>query len=159
MWTGNLQADNSLANYFNKDLIVAVHKRNSFVVKALLNRGADVNAKDNKGITAIMGAILTGDNKIVTILLDRGADVNAEDKIGTTPLMSAVMRGYVDIVKTLLDYNADINAKDEKGSTALTLARLQGDNEIIEMLEEITMKGKHKYGFWDFLAFWNFLGD
>jgi len=47
-------------------------------------RGADVNAKNNRGVTTLMHAAWNGYTAIVQALLDRGADMNAKDKVGRT---------------------------------------------------------------------------
>lgn len=49
------------------------------IVKILLDRGADINATDNYGWTALMSAAKNGYNKYVSILLEWGADI-PEDK-------------------------------------------------------------------------------
>jgi ankyrin repeat protein len=59
------------------------------VVQALLDKGADVNAKGNLGTTALMGASLTGRLDVMQALLDKGADVNARTNNGMTALTVA----------------------------------------------------------------------
>jgi ankyrin repeat protein len=55
-------------------------------VQALLNRGANVNATDHEGKTALMWAAQNGRQDVVPVLLEKGADVNAKDKKGKTAL-------------------------------------------------------------------------
>ena len=50
------------------------------VVKLLLDRGGDVKAANDHGITALHGAAFKGANKAVQLLVDRGADLAAQDK-------------------------------------------------------------------------------
>jgi hypothetical protein len=62
------------------------------LVKALLTRGAKVNARDKQGRTALHYAAARHrhrDNHIVRLLIAAGADVNAKDHAGVTPLMLA----------------------------------------------------------------------
>lgn len=59
-------------------------------LKALLDSGIDVNARDRSGRTALHLAATLGQAKLAHYLLARGADVNAKDRIGRTPLMLAV---------------------------------------------------------------------
>ncbi len=54
--------------------------------RALLDRGAAIDAKDREGATALDRAAKAGKIKLVTLLLSRGADVNARAVNGSTPL-------------------------------------------------------------------------
>jgi ankyrin repeat protein/Zn finger protein HypA/HybF involved in hydrogenase expression len=100
----------------------------------LLERGANPNAADNKGTTALMEAASICDKEMLDALLAHGADVNARDKDGETALLSVVRWGYdkeaknlqpdaVAIIQTLLVHGADANAKDSDGLTALQIAK------------------------------------
>lgn len=55
----------------------------------LVANGADVNAKDNDGITTLMLESMNDHSKMVKILLANGADVNAKDNSGNTALSLA----------------------------------------------------------------------
>ena len=54
-------------------------------IEYLLNRGADIEARDDYGYTALMSASLYGDVAAVELLLDRGADIEARDDYGHRP--------------------------------------------------------------------------
>jgi len=84
-----------------------------------LTGGADVNAKDAFGRTALDAASQRGDLDVVQALLAKGADVNAKDNNGLTALMLASPSGRVDVVQALLAKGADVNAKGNNGLTAL----------------------------------------
>jgi uncharacterized protein len=66
---------------------VGLPERHLDVVQALIAKGADVNAKRNDGLTALMTASRRDRIDVVQALLDRGADVNAKDNSGLTALM------------------------------------------------------------------------
>jgi ankyrin repeat protein len=53
-------------------------------VKFCLEHGADVNAVDSKGYTALHGAAIRGDNEMVKYLLEKGAKIDAVTKAGDT---------------------------------------------------------------------------
>jgi ankyrin repeat protein len=100
----------------NSALIEAVSMRRSEKIKAALKNGADVNARNLIGQSAIHYAISTvygkGGLEIAKLLLENGADVNAKDQFGFTPLAEASkMNHKIKYAKLLLDYGADVNAK------------------------------------------------
>ena len=91
-------------------------------VKLLLDKGANTEAKDNTGMTALIWAA-GKDNAGVKMLLDRGANIEAKSSDGTTALMEAALEDKTEIVKLLLDKGASINAKNMYGRTALSVAK------------------------------------
>jgi len=99
----------------------ALMRADSPRAKLLLRHGADANAKDNEGWTPLMYATDLGDIERVKILIDTHADVNASDNKGWTPLMYAASEGKVEKVKLLLAAGADPNAKNKTGDTALSI--------------------------------------
>ncbi|MBI4654475.1 MAG: ankyrin repeat domain-containing protein [Nitrospirae bacterium] len=91
----------------NEDLRDAVKEGNITRVRTSIDKGADINAKDNDGFTALMFASYSGHTDIVEVLLAKGADVNAESNDGLTALMSASSKGHTDIVEVLLAKGAE----------------------------------------------------
>ena len=89
------------------------HSMLSEIVKA----GGDVNARSNRGETALMASAVTG--MADEDLLNAGAEVNAINDDGMTALMLLVQRGDPDEVETLLKAGADARMKDSEGRTAL----------------------------------------
>jgi ankyrin repeat protein len=106
----------------NEDLLEAAKEGDFDAAKTLLENGADANAKDKQGRTALMKAANMGYTGIVRVLLDAGADVNAKNQDLTTALMWAASEGHAAVVELLLDAGADVNAKADKGVTALMAA-------------------------------------
>ncbi|HUE84868.1 MAG TPA: ankyrin repeat domain-containing protein [Vicinamibacterales bacterium] len=106
------------------------------MVRELLDRGADVNARSDAGATALMWAV--SDAAKVRALIDRGADVNAKSDNGRTPLMIAAGEaGTAATVKLLLDKGADVNALGPSlvgQTTALTEAAYSGNAEAFRLL-------------------------
>jgi ankyrin repeat protein len=79
-------------------LHVAVAGRgNRELIEALLDAGADVNAKDGRGYTPLHVTTVEGVAGIIHLLLDRGAEINARDNDGKTALTLAFDEGAVDV--------------------------------------------------------------
>ena len=71
------------------------------VMKLLLDAGANVNAQNDRGITALYFAAATGHEAQVKLLLERGADRTIASKAGWTPLRITKVKGIEPIVKLL----------------------------------------------------------
>ena len=132
-------------NEKNVQLIKASEIGNLTEVQNALNDGADVNAKNVFGLTALMRASYCGYTngnyaEVVKFLLAKGADVNIKTKEGLTALMEASSGGHIEVVKLLLAKGADINVKNNKDKTALMIAKDKGQKEIVGMLERAGAK-------------------
>ena len=95
-------------NKLNKNnLFIEVCKKGSIkIVKLLIDKGADVNAKNNDGWTALIWASRNGYTEIAKLLIDKGADVNAKNNYVWTALMLASRNGYKKVVELLKQYGA-----------------------------------------------------
>ncbi|MBQ1926217.1 MAG: ankyrin repeat domain-containing protein, partial [Proteobacteria bacterium] len=96
-----------------------MHITNEKCAQQLIDAGADVNAKDNKGRTPLM--LIGGDDNIEA-LIKAGADVNAKDNDGQTVLMHQMKLSRAheledEIIQSLIKAGADIEAKDNQGRT------------------------------------------
>lgn len=117
-------------------LLRGARLENLIMVKEALDAGADMNAKDEDGWTAIAIASQVGSIEIVAKLLEKGADVNTKTNDDNTALISASYKGYKDIVEKLLKAGAEVNAKNIYGKTALISASEQGHTDTMAILEE-----------------------
>jgi hypothetical protein len=111
---------------------------NLTIMKALLDRGADVDRPDSAGRTALMWAFHAdnwenGGQEAAKLLLAYGADVNACDSEGNTVLMRAVGAANVEGVQALLARGAEVNVKSKSGLTALLCTE---DPAILELLNK-----------------------
>jgi ankyrin repeat protein len=93
-------------------------------IRQLIRAGAEVNAADRAGMTALMYAARFSDKPgVIRALIDAGADVNARDRHGWTPLSHAAAKNYKpEIVMELVDAGSDVNVRDHQNVTPLMLA-------------------------------------
>merc|ERR1712061_54395 len=96
---------------------------NADEVKKLVADGADINAQDDFGWTALRYAVRSNHPYAAQALVDLGADVNMPSKSGRTPLMSVAANGLKTMVQGLLDAGADTSMTDKEGLTAYDHAR------------------------------------
>ena len=90
-------------------------------LKAALARGADANARDDKGWTALMHAADKGRSLLVPLLLEAGADPNTRASDGATALFMAAVHYNSEIVEALTAAGGDPSIKGPKGMTAESL--------------------------------------
>lgn len=136
------------------------------LMKALLAKGADVNARTTKtpprygftlfgqqqptlvGVTPFFLAAIVADVEVMKFLVAAGADPAIADSDGTTPLMMAAGRARVDnetrvpesaaleATRLALDLKMDVNAVNKAGETALHSAALAGLDTVVKLLVE-----------------------
>ena len=86
------------------------------------NPDAEVDVRDENGMTPLMFAAATGHTECAEMLLGAGADVAARDNVGMTPLLFAALEGRMDALKLLLSKGSDMQASTKGGWTPLLLA-------------------------------------
>lgn len=118
----------------NYKLLLAAEADSAREVRALLDEGADVNAKTWNGITPLMYAAQNGNLEMVKLLIDRGADVNALPDNHFSALLTAVVAGHIYVADTLILNGADVNTSNAAGVTALMYAAAYGDLQMADML-------------------------
>lgn len=100
----------------------------------LIAHGADVNAADAKGDTALHLACRDSNLAVVQALLDAGADVNARTEEEGTPLLIASYFSSAAVVEALITAGADVHAADQDGFTPLLGACWEGRTETVRVL-------------------------
>jgi ankyrin repeat protein len=116
----------------------AARRGDRAAVRALLQGGADVNAAQGDGMTALHWAAENGDSEMARMLVYAGARTEAVTRNGAyTPLHLASRIGSTAVIEALLDAGADANAATTSGAaTPLHFAAAQGDADAIDALLE-----------------------
>jgi ankyrin repeat protein len=121
------------------------YKGNVQIVRALLDRGAKVDATAADHRTALMEASRVGYVDIVGLLIARKANLNSKDIQGYTALIQAVRVHQVDVVKLLLKKGANVNIQTKSGITALETAVRYGYPDEVNLLiankAEVNLQG------------------
>jgi ankyrin repeat protein len=113
----------------------AVMARNTGATRELLRGGADVNAAQGDGMTALHWAASHNDEELAGMLLYAGANVRATTRLGGyTPLHLASKTGHVPVMKALVDAGAPVDATTSTGATALMLAAASGSADAVSLL-------------------------
>jgi len=112
----------------------------------LLNKGANVNVKNNDGISALHIAVKNHHIEIVELLLKYGARINSRDNKGKTALHYACVSSHRNAIKLLLKYGARVNSQDNYGRTALHYACFKGHilavDELLKHGSDINVMSK-----------------
>ena len=112
----------------------AAEQRNRALVRTLLGGGADVNAAQVDGMTALHWAVYNDDAEMAGALVRSRANVNATNRYGVAPLFLAATNGNAAVVKVLLDAGANANASLPGGETVLMTASRAGNLEAVKAL-------------------------
>ena len=111
----------------NQQLIDAAWDNDLRRARALIARGADVNAKDNTVQSAYLISTSEGYLELLDLTLKHSADVDSKDSFNGTGLIRAADRGHADIAGRLVQADIKINHINNLGWTALHEAIILGD--------------------------------
>eukprot|EP00756_Hemistasia_phaeocysticola_P051878 Hpha_TRINITY_DN27050_c0_g1::TRINITY_DN27050_c0_g1_i1::g.33351::m.33351 len=112
-------------------LHIAANEGHVNVAEILLERGADIEAKNTSEATPLYVATLQGHTEVARLLLSKGAAVDSEAMI---PLKAAIYEMHDDLIELLLDHGAVVDAD------IVEWAKQTGQDETVELLEKTIKK-------------------
>lgn len=118
----------------NRELIEFAEQGNTEQVRQLLQSGADINATDEQGRTAVMAATYHNHVGTVEALIQAGADINIRDHQRNNVFLYAGAEGMMEILRLAIEADADVMLTNRYGGTALIPASDRGHVEIVQEL-------------------------
>ena len=117
-------------------LVAAAARQDVAAVRALIDEGADVDARRSDGVTALLWAAHRDDLATAGLLLGAGADPDSADDHGVTPLIRASENASLALVDRLLAAGASADLAQGNGLTPLMVAARTGNLDIVNALLE-----------------------
>ena len=118
----------------NSRFLVAARNLDAAEIERTLREGANVNARNRLGESALVIVLKKDRLDLAQTLLAAGADVNLAAVNGITPLMAAAYGGHADMAMILLDKGAAIGATDRLKKNAMTYAAGEGHTAVVKLL-------------------------
>ena len=115
-------------------LLDAARNADTVTLRALIAKGANVNAAEGDGTTALHWASYRDDGESADLLIRAGANVNAANDLGATPLWTASLNGSAMMVRRLLDARANPNLALLSGETPVMVASRSGKAAVVAEL-------------------------
>ena len=138
-----------LVHHLVPPIYIAARNGRVDTVRALLQRGANVDQATSRGETPLIGASWDERTEVITVLLDHGAEVNTADVSNQTSLFVASVKGHAEALKVLIDRGGDLNQAfvhpdgftirpefhyDESTDTPISAASYIGHTEVVKIL-------------------------
>ena len=115
-------------------LFKSVAKNDEYSVSQLILAGADMNACNKYGMTALMVAAEHNAKDVASLLIKAGADLEAVNNLGLNALQIAAGSDSIDVAEELIQAGAYVNAKTPDGESALSIAIENKAHEIMILL-------------------------
>lgn len=117
-----------------KNLWSAVELNDNAGVQAAIDAGAELEQRNNLGMTPLLAAVKEEHTQIALKLIAAGADVNAKDNIEDSAYLYAGARGHTAVLEAALKAGADIHSTNRYGGTALIPASERGLVDTVRTL-------------------------
>ena len=123
-----------MASSAKADLVQAVEMKDHRALSQAIANGAEIDARNGKGQTALLIAVWNNDIEAARLLIEAGADVNVKDALQDSPYLVAGAHGRNEILKMILQNGADLNSVNRFGGTAIIPAAEKGHPETVSLL-------------------------
>jgi len=126
-------------SYYGTALLRASEMGHYDMAEFLIRSGADVNAANAFGFSAVVGYSATCNTQMLAIALEYGGDIdkahvmtvsNAYGVLAYNPIQWAVHEGNMQCVQFLVEHGVDLNVISRDNETLLEMANSQGHDEI-----------------------------
>jgi len=118
----------------DQQIIEAAASKDTALIIRLIEAGANIDAQDSKGRTAVMIATYNHDVASAKALIESGANVNLQDDMKNSPFLYAGAEGYLEILKLTIQAGADPTITNRFGGTALIPASEHGYVDVVKEL-------------------------
>lgn len=115
-------------------LHIVTARRDLVWMQWMIAKGANVNVRNNKGVTPLVMATNLNFIEGVELLIANGARIDETNNAGETPLITAVHNGNMPMIRILLKAGADPDRADNSGRSAREYARLGGNTAILNVI-------------------------
>lgn len=118
-------------------LIAAALNDHADAARLLIEKGADVMARNSGGFTALHAAAYSGSLAVATLLADNKALLaDAANKAGVTPLFVAIEMNHPEVVELLIAKGSDVSRPEGHGYSPLTRAYWKRHNNMVSLLKQ-----------------------
>lgn len=124
-------------------LLSAAASGDNSALTAALTAGAALEARDAKGRTALLIAVLRADVAMARLLVEHGADPNAIDDRNDTPWLATGVTGSVAMLETLLPAGPDLTLRNRYGGVSIIPASERGHVEYVRRVVQTDIDVNH----------------
>lgn len=118
----------------NNSIWIAARAGKVDEVKKHLEKGTNVNIKDEQGGTLVSAAALAGQLDVVRFLIEEGVNLKLPNNDRNTALHAAAFLGHLEVVELLIEAGSEINAKNNNGETPLDSSAGEWNQELKDIV-------------------------
>jgi len=122
----------------DQQLLAAAASGDLAGISAALDGGANVDARDDRGRTALLVATVARQTEAVRVLLEAEPEIDLQDDQLDNPFLYAGAEGLLDILTLVNEAGADPSITNRYGGTALIPASERGHVDVVRYLLEQT---------------------